>query len=128
MFVSFNPDVIRFNYFKPTIFRYSRQWALLNCTCNHNKTLCDQRANISLWFRLPKSVTFDELPVGNEKIELVTRNVFNITHLAFNDTGEYKCINKFWSSNTTITEEMTIYPLEILLLREGKIYKFKLRL
>ena len=119
MFVSFNTDVIWFNYRKPLRYRFTGQWALINCTCNHQ---CDQRANISLWFGVPGTSFSYELPVGTEKIELVTKDAFNITHLALNNTGFYICLTAFWSNNTTITKEKTIYPLEVLR-REGNTYK-----
>ena len=125
---SFNTDgkVKRFNYHKPPIFHFSGQWALINCTCDHqdDTSLCDQRTNVTLLFRHHKNAYFKQLSVGTEKTELVTRSVFNITHLAINDSGQYKCIIKtaFRSRNITITQKITV------LRREGKTATFKLYL
>ena len=121
MFVSFYTDKVKKFNSKPRIDRFLGQWELINCSCNHqdDMTSCDQQANFSLLFNNAEDVYFHQLPVSTEKIKLVTTKVFNITHLSISDTGYYICVNTFWSRNSTIIEEIMVYPIKVNR-REGK--------
>ena len=79
---------------------------IINCNV-HNDT------NATLSFKPNGSDTTYDLSVNDEKIKLASKNVFNITRLAYNDSGEYNCTIS--TGNTTdITEH------QLMVLKEGK--------
>ncbi len=84
---------------------------------------CDYHdwAPTDLWF-MPADArdngsVFD-LPVDHEKIKLASKNVYNITNLAYNDSGLYLCIITIANTTNTIIRERIRYNLTVL--REGK--------
>ena len=77
---SLNADGIR--YYKPSVYRLTGEWILVNC---------EDGDDISLVFNGTGSKLIKDLPVDHNKIKLVALNVFNVTNLTNNDTGEYAC-------------------------------------
>ena len=81
---------------------------------------CDVPGNATLLLKpKEKNDTVIDLSVDNKKIELVSKNVFNITRLAYNDTGDYMCQSGMSRGPNRTFTTLTRYRL---VLKEGKIY------
>ena len=64
--------------------RIQGEWIKINCAIRIS-------GNVHLWFGKRKGETTKKLKVDNEKIKLVSKNVFNITNLTTEDHGWYTC-------------------------------------
>ena len=62
--------------------------------------------------------TIYNLSVDNEKIRLISKNVFNITNLAYNDSGDYMCESDMLEEPNTASRVMTRYRL--IVIKKGK--------
>ena len=82
---------------------------------------CDvpARANSTLSLQ-PKGMneTIYNLSVDNEKIRLISKNIFNITNLAYNDSGDYMCESDMLEEPNTASRVMIRYRL--IVIKEGK--------
>ncbi len=63
-------------------FHFQGEWVELNCTIRSSE-------NVTLWFG--KGNDRKQLQVDNDKIVLVSKNVFNVTRLTNEDDGWYVC-------------------------------------
>ena len=72
-------------YYDPSTCRFPGEWMLINCD------LHDWAVQTDLSYKPTGSDNLVELPVDNKKIKLASKNVYNITRLTYNDSGEYIC-------------------------------------
>lgn len=98
-------------YYNPSFVRLPGEWILIHCNAY-------PRSNATLSFKpYETSDALYELPIDDGKIELVSKNVFNITRLARNDSGEYTCFFDRHRPNTTLKK----IGYQVIILEEGKI-------
>ena len=81
---------------------------------------CDDHgwATTDLLFQPTGSNDIIDLHVDNKKIKLASKNVYNITHLTYNDSGEYICYIITLNTSEKAAAEITRH--ELLVLKEGK--------
>ncbi len=110
---TFNIDGVK--YYDPSMCRLPGEWIIINCDVVHDAVRvylglnpADERNNGS-------SI---DLLVDHEKIKLASKNVYNVTHLAYNDSGQYRCDIILFNSTNRTTGEVTRHYLTVL--REGK--------
>ena len=63
-------------------FHFQKEWVEFNCAIRSSE-------NVTLWFG--KGNDRKQLQVDNDKIVLVSKNVFNVTRLTKEDDGWYVC-------------------------------------
>ncbi len=109
---TFNIDGVK--YYDPSIWRLPGEWMIINCDVyDWDRTYlsvipADGRDNGSVI----------DLPVDHEKIKLASKNVYNITNLAYNDSGQYICDIIIVNTTSKVIGEITRHYLAVL--REGK--------
>ena len=99
-------------YYDPSIYRLPGEWMLIKCN------IFDW-APTTLSFKPNGTTNISDLPVDNEKIKLASKNVFNITRLEYEDSGEYICFIITWNATGDMVKgEVTRHQLTVL--KEGK--------
>ena len=85
---------------------------LIRCDVSGNATLLRQPIGKNDTIIIDPSV-------DNDKIKLVSKNVFNITRLTYNDTGDYMCQSDMSKAPNTTFRTLTRHRL--IVKKEGKI-------
>ena len=104
----FNSDGVK--YYKPSIYRLPGEWILVQC---------DESTEISLAFKRIGAKFMKDLPVDHNKIKRVEWNVYNVTNLTYDDTGEYVCNRVSRPSGGTIYRD-EVARQDLAVLKEGK--------
>ena len=65
-----------------------------------------------------RHASLTDLHVDNKKIKLASKNVFNITRLAYDDSGQYICSIIVLNASDFVEGEVTRHYL--IVLKEGK--------
>ena len=84
---------------------------LINCDRH------DWAVKTELSYKPTGSDNFIDLHVDNKKIKLASKNVYNITHLAYNDSGEYIC--SVWTLNNKKKAAGEEIRLQLIVLKHG---------
>ena len=79
-------------YYDPFVYRLPGEWIIINCRYHG-------RYVRNFLFSPTGSTAKFYVYVDNEKIKVVSENLYNITSLANNDSGRYKC--RLWWTNTS---------------------------
>ena len=93
------------------IYNLPGEWKSIDCST------VDDPDNVTLLFKRKGSNKISFPSVDNKKIKLVSKHVFNITNLQYNDTGMYMCGKQvLWND----THYLVIFFEERIVVRKGK--------
>ena len=99
----------RVKYYNPSTVRLPGEWILINCKF-------PKWAKADLAFNPSGAMNDTYLPADHAKIKLLSTNIFNITHLTYNDSGIYKCT----CSDKGVPTWLLNSSYEVCVLKEGK--------
>ena len=97
-------------YYDPSVYRLRGESYTLNC----DRLGMNVR---KLTFYPTGSTAMFRLHVDNKKIKMLSKNVYNITNLAYNDSGEYAC--RVFSKTT---DDNGGYSVQLIVLQKGITY------
>ncbi|CAB4029960.1 basement membrane-specific heparan sulfate proteoglycan core, partial [Paramuricea clavata] len=110
---SFHTDGIK--YYDPSLYRLRGEWKVINCDVYN-------WASVSFVFSpVNKSEKPIKFHLPTKKIKLVSKNVYNVTPLAYKDSGQYIC--NICVLNTTRYTAGKITRHNLFVLEEGKAYR-----
>ena len=113
IFFSFNTDGIK--YYDLSTYRLRGEWKVINCDV-YNRAY----VSFGFWPANKSEKYVRSFPVPTEKIKLVSRNVYNVTRLAYKDSGQYICEMMMNTTDGDVTRHYTRHSLFVL--EEGKTY------
>ena len=99
----------RVKYYNPSTVRLPGEWILVGC----HLTVWASKADLE--FKPSGAINDTYLPVNLAKIKRLAANIFNITHLTYNDSGRYRCT----TFHKGVTWELP-GTYEVRVLKEGK--------
>ena len=102
-------------YYEPSIYRLPGEWIDINCDLLPRGT-----SSLSVVRKSKTHFTIEsyDLSVDNKKIFWVSKNVYNITRLTYNDSAQYECQT---SERLNMRTELTLFKDQnLIVLKKGK--------
>ena len=108
------PNKNEVKYYDRSIVRFPGEWILINCKV--------PKSTQSVLSFKPQGgmnhTIYHQLPVDHQKIKLVHKNIYNVTHLTYNDSGMYNCTTPI--APTLLPGYLSLKSTQKVLVLEGK--------